>query len=82
MSEEGNAAPNTDVPKLRAVTPNKATTPEKYREDETQSILPEPQSTCRVYASPVAMRLREPGSPLCLAPQEPQELLIATSLRT
>lgn len=52
MSEERNAATNNDVPKLRAVTPNKATTPEKYHEVETQSILPEPQSTCRVYVSP------------------------------
>lgn len=82
MSEERNDATNTDIPKLREVTPDKATTPEKYREDETQPILPELQSTCRVYVSPVAMRLREPGSPLCLAPQESQELFIATSLRT
>lgn len=54
MSEERNAATNIDVPKLRAVTPDKATTPEKYGEDETQPILPEPQNTCRVYVSPCA----------------------------
>lgn len=82
MSEERNAATNTDVPKLRAVTPNKATTPEKYHEDETQSILPGPQSTCRVHASPAAMQLRGPGSPLRLAPQELQDSLTAMSLRT
>lgn len=39
VSKERNATANTDVPKLRAITPKKAITHEKHHADKTQSIL-------------------------------------------